>query len=352
MFSLLYLCHPQSTISEIMKKSKIVFLLFLFLTQYMNAQNSDFDTVLSLGNGEYKKGNYAEAIEYFKQAHKLNRKVDVASYKLALTYLALQDNKNALLYSGNILDKGESYREDAYLINAAAWENLGRKKKAQKTYKKGIKEFPQSYLMNYNLALYLFNIGSLDDAEVFVIRAIELAPEHGSSHLLLSYIMFEKGQCIKSMLPLYYFLLIEQDSDRSLTAYDMLYALWNQGVRNNSRREIKLVEAGFSYSDFGKAELELSLFNSLKNEGETAKGLVDFAGNSKALFRVLKESYLNRSGFWWDNYVDFFLKMEDDNLSEPFSYFISKSRYNEDVLLWLSNHNSEFQRFLNWIELQ
>ena len=338
---------------------KILFVVvLLFATgNFISAQNKDFETIVSRGIAGYEIGNYEEALSFFKQAYKYNKHSDLVSYHLALTHLALNNSEDAAIYSGKLLSKEGEYNEDAYLINGSAWENLGREHRARKTYREGIKKYPTNYLLRYNLALSLFHAKEYDKAQEYAINAVELAPDHSSSHLLLAYIMFDKGERVQSMLPLYYFLLIEQDSERSSTAYELLNALWDQGVRVKGQRDIKLVKAGFHYNDFGAAELAISLIKAGEDKvdlesvyGEDNQ-LINFANNNKTLFKILGESAIDKSGFWWEFYVNFFTKLEKNDLSEPFSYFISNCKYKEDVLLWLSDNHKEFQRFTAWMEV-
>ncbi len=323
----------------------------------VDAQKHDLETIISRGVSEYEVGNYEDALNFFKQAYKYDKSSNIACYELALTYLALNENESAAMFSGKLITRDEEYQEDAYLINGSAWENLGREHRARRIYKEGIKKYPGNYLLRYNLALSLFNAKEYDEAQEYAISAIEIEPKHGSSHLLLAYVMFDKGERVQSMLPLYYFLLIEQDSDRSTTAYELLTSLWNQGVTLQGRRDIMLVKAGYKYSEFGPAELAISLMkvserNSKKEELEsTTDELISFAKNNQSLFKFLTESSVDKDGFWWEFYVNFFTKIEQNNLSEPFSYFISSCKHNEDVLLWLSDHHKEFQRFTAWMEV-
>lgn len=340
-------------------KRKYILGLLIIISHVLFAQSDDFETIMSNGISDFGRGHYDEALTWFNQAYKLDKGSNKVCYELATTHLALNNNEDAVIYSGKILVKGGGYKEDAILINGSAWENIGRRKRAQKIYRQGIKEYPDSYLMHYNLALSLFKDKDYDNAQKYTIKAIELYSAHASSHLLLSYIMFDKGERIKSMLPLYYFLLIEQDSERTTTAYDLLSTLWDQGVRKNGQREIQLVNAGFQHSEFGKAELAVSLIRTseLSNSEDEASSLynnrlINFAQNNKTFFKILAESSNDKYGFWWEFYVNFFTKLEENNLSEPFSYFISSCRYNNDVLLWLSDNHQEFERFTAWMEVQ
>ena len=342
-----------------MKKIKLlVLLLFVCAVGKSKAQSVDFETIMSRGLSDYETGKYEDALSWFKQAYKLDRKSDVACYQLAMVHLALQDYTNAAIYSSKVIDRKSELSEDAYLLNGSAWENLGRNKKARRIYNEALKKYPSNYLAHYNLALSLFNEKESDKAQEHVIRAIEIYPAHASSHLLLAYIMFDKGERVQSMLPLYYFLLLEQDSDRSSTAYELLSSLWSQGIRQKGQRDIQLVKAGFKYDEFASAELAVGMIKASENirkEGESKFSnaiLVRFAENNETLFKILEESSKDKYGFYWDFYVKFFKKIQKNNFAEAYSYFISSCRYNDDVLLWMSGHHKEFYAFTTWMQAQ
>ncbi len=338
----------------------LIFIFFLNSYGQINAQSTDFDTIMQKGVSDYETEKYESALSYFKQAFKLNRHSNKACYYLSLAYMALDNYPDAATYSAKVISRDGEYIEDAYLVNASAWDNLGRHKKATKIYKQALKKWPTNYLLHYNMALSFYNDKKYIKAQEYATNAIEIYPAHASSHILLAYIMFAQGERIQSMLPLYYFLLLEPKSDRSTAAYELLNNLWNQGVRQKGQRDIQLVQAGYKYDDFASAELAISsikasenLENSKKEETPTDNNLlVQFAHNNNALFNILEETSQDKNGFWWDFYVNFFSKLQRNKLTEPFSYYISTSRYNTDVLLWISGHPAYFQKFSTWMEAQ
>ncbi|SMO79702.1 Tetratricopeptide repeat-containing protein [Saccharicrinis carchari] len=335
-------------------------LLFISSFGQLFSQSSDFETILTRGISDYETGRYENALSWFTQAFKLKRESNKACYYLSLAHLALENNEEAATYSAKVIKRGGKYSEDAYLVNATVWANLGRNKKARRIYNQALKKYPTNYLIYYNLAFSLHNDKNFEKAQEYATMSIELHPAHASSHLLLAYIMYAQGERVQSMLPLYYFLLLEPESDRSKAAYELLTNLWNQGIRQKGQRDIQLVAAGFHYDDFAQTELSISLIKAAKNiqnernEAPTSRNnlLVEFAQNNNAFFTILEEASDNKDGFWWDFYVNFFSKLKKNNLNEPFSYYISASRYNDDVLLWMSANMAQFKRFTSWMENQ
>ncbi len=323
-------------------------LFSLFTVFNLFGQSSDFDVLISKGTAEYDQGKYSEALEYFKQAYKLDKKSKKACYQLALGYLAVGENENAAIYSGKLMDDENEYRKDAYLLSASAWANLGREYKAKKMYEEGLKLYPSSYLLHYNLALNLNDLKEYDKALFHAESAIELKPDHSSSHLLLAYIMNNKGERIQSMLPLYYFLLLEPSSNRSVTAYEFLERLWNQGVSAKGQKDIRLAKAGFSYNDFAQVELALSKDTIEPLPKDPLEKLVH---NTKSLFKILSQMSDGKKGIWWEFYVSFYNTLEKEDLTEAYSYYISNCKYNKAVQIWGGKHSGDFQRFMDWAKL-
>lgn len=344
-----------------MKTNKLLpFLLFILSFGQLNAQHSDFETVLMHGLSDYESGEYKNALSWFQQAYKLNRQSNKAAYYVALTHLALDNNVDAATHSSKVIKRKGDYCEDAYLVNATAWSNLGRKEKAFKILTEASKKFPDNYLIYYNLALTLYKDKNYAKAQEFAIHTIDMYPANAGSHLLLSHIMFAQGERIQSMLPLYYFLLLEPQGQRSANAYDLLINLWNQGMRQKGQRDIQLVKAGYKYGDFAQSELSLSLIETSQNIKTDNLSttpthnitLGQFGNRNNALFDILEEASKHKSGFWWDFYVSFFSKIKNNKLTAPFSYYISASRYNDDMLLWMSENESHFNEFATWMEAQ
>ncbi len=329
-----------------LKNKSIGFIFFCLLAVFnLYGQSTDFDVLISKGTTAYDQGKYPEALEYFKQAYKLDKKSEKACYQLALGYLAVGENENAAIYSGKLMDDENDYRKDAYLVNASAWENLGRQFKAKKMYEEGLKLYPSSYLLHYNLALTLNDLKDYDKAMDHVEAAIALKPDHASSHFLLAYIMNNKGERIQSMFPLYYFLLLEPSTERSVRAYEFLELLWDKGLSAKEQKDIRLAKAGFSYNDFAQVELTLS---EAKKQSDSKVPLEKFVNNTESLFHILSEMPEDKKGIWWEFYVKFFNTIQRGNLTEAYSYYISNCKYNEEVKIWSGDHIDDLQRFMEW----
>lgn len=337
-----------------MKKIRFLMIALALISFNTLAQDSKIDEYISEGIELYEEGKYKEAINAYKKALKLEPKSTVINYEIALTYFALKDYKNTVKYAdAAIAGKGEDV-DKAYIAKGSALDLMNKPDEAIKSYKKGIRENPDSYLIHYNLSLTYFNKGNFKEAEKSAIDAIQINRMHASSHMLLAYIMQSKGNNrAKSLLSLYHFLLLEPTGNRANEAYRMLIALNTQGVERESvgKTTISLDLSEDTDDGFQAAELMISLLeaskNIEKNEGKTEEEL--FYNNTESFFTILGELKDKNKGFWWEFYVEFFYEMAQAKHVEAMSYYISLPKEDGDaVQQWLTDNEARVDALFEW----
>ena len=260
---------------------------------------------------------------------------------------------NAIKHSTIVLKQNSTNQHEAYIVLGSSLDLAGKPTKAIKTYEKGLAKFPNSNLLNYNLALTAYNQKDYNKAEKAAINAIMAKPEHGSSHIVLSVVMQEKGQRVKSLLSLYYFLMLEPNTKRSLMNYNSLKNQLGQGVERKDEMNINVnVPISSSTSDdFGAAEMMVSLLAASRyTEENKDKSDIDFfIETNKGFFSILGELKKDNHGFWWDFYVTKFYDLIQSNNYEAYSYYISQSTNSELVNKWISDNSDKMEQLMEWI---
>lgn len=328
--------------------------LFLLIASDIFGQDDILNELVSQGIEFHDQGKYDEAISKYKAALEIDKKSTLANYELSYTYFVTKQYDDAIKYSTIAIKKNSNNQHESYVVLGSCLDLTGKPSKAIKIYEEGLSKFPNSNLLNYNLSLTCYNQKDFEKAEKAAINAIVAKPTHGSSHLLLSAIMQEKGQRVKSILPLYYFLLLEPNSKRSLINYNSLRNQLGQGVEKKDDKNIN-VNISFSTSsssEFGAAEMMVSLLAASKHTEEN-KGKNDmelFVETNRGVFSVLGELKKDNAGFWWDLYVTkFYDSVQSDNY-EAYSYFISQSTNNELVNNWITGNSDKMQKFTEWMK--
>ena len=327
-------------------------IISLMITSSVYVQNNDLQALISQGVQLHDAGQYKEAIAKYKEALAIDSKSDIVNYEIAYSYFANKQYDEAINYS-NLVVKGKSkFQEEAYMVLGNSYDLSGEYSKAVKSYQKGLSKFPKSNLLHYNLALTYFNNKDLKKAEKSGIEAVKSKPRHASSHLLLSVIMDRQGKRVQSLLPAYYFLMLEPNSKRSLIYYDILLGQLGKGVERTDAKSINISISPNGLDDeFGAAELMVSMYAAKRytDEDSTKNDYVLFAETNKDIFNLLESLKKGNKGFWWEFYVDTFADLVKTNNDEAFSYYISKSKNDEIVNTWMQANTDKLHDFEVWL---
>lgn len=328
--------------------------LCLLIAPNLFGQDDKLKELISQGIEYHDQGKYDEAINIYKAALELDKNSTLANYELSYTYFVTQQYDDAIKYSSIAIKQNSENQHESYIVLGSCLDMTGKPSKAIKIYEEGLSKFPNSNLLNYNLALTCYNQKDYEKAETAAINAIKSKPSHGSSHIILSAIMQEKGQRVKSIMPLYYFLIIEPNSKRSLINYNSLRNQLGQGVEKKDDKNINvnIPFSSSSSSEFGAAEMMISLLAASKHTEEN-KGKNDFelfVETNKGIFSVLGELKKDNVGFWWDFYVTIFYDLVQTENSEAYSYYISQATNNELVNKWISENSDKMQKFAEWMK--
>jgi len=330
----------------------IVFISLILVPLTLTAQLESSAELVKQAVELNEDGSYNRAVKLLTKALKEDKNNLAAKYELAYAYLHTGNAKGAAKYSKQIIRQGDSLKLEAYLLLGAAYDQMDKAKESLKIYDKAVHEFPGNNLALFNLGLSYYNNNNFEMAERSLIRSIDVDHTYAPSHYLLSHVMLRKGETIKAMLSLYYFLLLEQDTERSQEAFDMLVELWKSGV--NITDESKIVSIDRDADDFYKMlDLEIKLkTTSYKNKFEPDERLKVFISNTGMFLDVISQKYKGRVGFWEHTYLDFFKDLYEKKFTNSFAYYISNTKFRPQVLVWLSEHYNEFNRFIKWIEIE
>lgn len=328
----------------------LIVLVLLVGFSFVNAQQSEVDKLLKQGKTLFNHDLHEDAINKYKQAIAFDKKCSEAYYELAYTYLTLLDWDEALHYSRITLGFEDEYWLDAILIYGTVLTNKGNPKQAIREYKRVVKKYPDESLLYYNMAISYHNLKEYDKAEEALKKSIQLNKLHIPSHLMLSSIMKQKGEILKSMLPLYYSLLLESDNDKKQEILSDLQVRWHVSLVQKGKIKMPISKHS-KQSGLLLAESEL---NTLAREVSVNYPEQPFMliNQTVRLLELLAEVQTGEMDFFDIYYVDFFITLFGAGHVESFSYFICSASYNPEVLLWVGDNQSSFSAFINWMELQ
>ncbi|HBU76946.1 MAG TPA: hypothetical protein DEF18_02490 [Muricauda sp.] len=337
-----------------MKIIQTGFLIAIVLFSTTIFAQSEIEAFVQEGIQYHDSGDYEKAIETYQKALKLDPKSTLVNYEIALSYFTKGDHKEAIKYSDVVLKQNEDYLIPAYITKGSSLDMLGKTKESIKLFKKAIKKTDGHYLLHYNLGLNYFKTNDLDAAEENVLKAIELNPNHSSSHLMLAHIHNQKGNSVQTLIAAHYFLFLEPNSNRALEAYAMLQNNFGGNVSKdeNKANTINILLSSNNDSQFGAAELMVSMLEASKsleeNEGKTDDEM--FVQNTEKFFKILGELKKKKDKeIWWTFYTPFFYDLAKSEHLETYCKYISQIG-NENSRKWIAENESQLNEFDKWLK--
>jgi hypothetical protein len=167
--------------------------------------------------------------------------------------------------------------------------------------------------------------------------------------------MNDRGDRVKSMLSLYFFLLLEPNTERSAEALKLLTNLWQKNLEDNPLTPNSVI---ITYNPnkesiaFNTIDLAISSIYA-RNSGLNRPKQNDykfFISNTLSLFSLLGDYNNTISQEPWKSlYIKIYKDLATANLVEPFCYYISSS--NDDILIngWLELNKEKIDIFSNWV---
>jgi tetratricopeptide (TPR) repeat protein len=330
------------------------FLICLFCIPAVQAQKtaSPVDSLIELGISFYDNGNYAEAISRLEMAVKLDKKSMRARYELAQTYVAVGRFKDAISEAEKIIKANEKYQDQAYMVMGSAYDLQNDHETAIKTYRKGLKDFPKTQLLWYNLAITLLNTKAYDQAEEAARKAVALKPTHPGSNLVLGYANYYLGHTTKTVLPILHFLILENNTKRSKAALKLVRDLYHLDAKKDASPNIT-INVPDSNDPFSTIDLAISLSFAAKLVGKDSvkielNDIQSMSVQNQMIFQSLAD--MDRKGLdeTWVFYMDLFSKLQRDGHTETFTYWINNPAEDEKVNAWRKDHKEQVGKFVDW----
>lgn len=323
---------------------KITTALLLLIATLVAAQSTTRqDSLLNIGRMWRDNHNFEMAIDQFLRAGG-----DEAEYEMALTHYYMGKISMALSESKSIAKRGNNFSLDAEVLTALCRESQGFERAAIRIYKNATAQ--GSSRAAYHYAAMLLRKGHRDEAEQWAQKSIMLNKNNADAHLLLATVMTEKNERFKSMMPIYYFLLINNDEEKQRLAYRQLISLWRESAK--AINLIKTCKVPDPFNDAINRQIEQWTTSDSIAKVPAKEQITMLCQQTERLFRYLLETSELNLDFWQVTYTDFFVKFVTRNFVTPYVYYIADAEHHADVLVWTSSETYLFNEFRLWMEAQ
>jgi tetratricopeptide (TPR) repeat protein len=341
--------HKRKTMQRLLLFTFFLSIPFLLLSQTDEEKINQFvqDGIFHHDNKEYEK-----AIAEYNKALELDSKSTLVHYELALTYSEIPDYKKAVSHANKVLKQKNQHMVEAYMVKGNVLDEQGKTKKSIKLFNKALIETQGHYLLNFNLGINYFKLGQINEASNQFISAIKQNQLHGSSHLYLALAQKRKKEVVQSLLPNYYFLLLEPKSERAANAYKLLTETLSGDVSADAvdANQINIVIDGSDDNPYAATEMMIGLLSASMRTKENIDipKEVSFISNSQAILGSLGGLEIPRQDIWTEFYIPFFNKLSSSNHFETFCNYILQG-VNASAEKWCLEHQDEVESFFDWL---
>lgn len=326
----------------------LLLMSFLSLGTLIHAQNTFVDSLIDRAVAWRNNGNAELALRELDALVVTKDVSERALYELALTHMQLNHFTLAIAPAKRVVAMKGAHRVDAALVLAQCYVARGEYKRAERLFKTLNDVAKSDERIPYHLGALYLKMGQHEAAEAEVQKAILLNRGFVDAHLLLSNILLEKGERIKAMLALYYYLLLNNDGGEAELAATQLTQLW----KFSSGRVLAMLNPAASkglYVDASRYINTISPNDSIATlQGAGAISLLN--EHTAELFQFFSEHSGQNFDFYQLVYLDFFTELHNKGYVEPYVYFISDALWHAQVLEWIAGNGQKFNEFRMWME--
>lgn len=285
-------------------------------------------------------------------------------YELAVTLVSLDDCEGAIATA----KRGGTYwsplRGALYMMVGNCLDKLGRPSEALEFLEEAGKLQPDDYMVQYNLALTLFNAQRPASAVECLKRGINANAGHPSSHLLLGAIWQEQGLRIPALMAYCRFLTLEPASPRARLAAAQVQNLVEGTARvelspNNRSIVVQMEDPRKEEGDFSQVLGALSLLQGLfgATQDMVKDGKADegerLATILVSMCRALGDEKISfQETFACATYARYFAQASDKGHAEALSNTILQSAGLKGPGEWLAKgeNKAKANAFREWSE--
>lgn len=339
---------------------KIKTLLLLLFFSGIYAQNpAEAEKLINDGIALHDKGDYSAAINLYNKALEVDKDNVLALSEKAMSLNASGKYDDVLTISKYTISKHPNENlQEIYVYYANALDHLKRVDEALKVYNEGIQKFPDYYQLPFNKGICYANNNNRAEAILCFQQSLKINPKHAGSLNAVGILEMDVNR-IPSILAFSRFLIVEPQTSRSKNNFANLNNLLMQGVKQKEDQSITININSNMLSDstgvkkaddFSQTDLILSMVAGLDFDKKNMKktDVEKFIGKFDVICASLSEGKKENFGFYWENFVPYFLEMKNKKFIEAFAYIVFVNSDSDDVVKWHKKNQGELDKFYAW----
>jgi len=333
-------------------KSLILFSLTLATLNVIAQDKDSVSDLIKQGVQLNDQGKYAEAIDKYNEALKIDPENAQANYELAFSMVSSGKGNDGIPYVEKAIKASNSLQLKAacYDMLGSIYDNDHQTAKAIEAYKNGIQVNPKYQRLYYNLGLTYFRNKQFAEAEANAIEAIKLDPKHGSSLRMYALVTFHQNKRINALMGFCSFLLPNPQSPQAAEAFGNIQHILQGGVLKDGsgRNTIIISSKGNQENEAMNLAISMSVLSG-QNKKLTGMSLLEY--ELKSIFTIAGESAEKNTDktFFAKFFVDYFYKLAKSDNMPAFTRLVSLSANKEVNGKWMSENDQLVKQLNNWL---
>lgn len=347
-----------------MKKRSLLVLAIIFCYLYGAAQDENkANDLINEGIKLHDEGKYAEAVALYKEALAVAADYPRALYEMSYTYYIAGNYDSAIFTGTRLLDikkVPDDILRNEYVTLGSVYDENKQPDKAMKTYKEGIKKFPDFYLLYFNLGITQYLQNQNKEALANFQKALTLKPLHAGTNFGTYKILADDNK-VPAVLAAAMVCIAEQNTKRSVECATFIQNALTPNVKSDSNNKNVTIYIPSSFlsnakeNNFSGAELGLSLMAvSPTDSGEIDNSLQLNTVVNKLSFQLqglcgFLEPGKKNKGFYWKFYAPFFYDLKQNDYSDVLVNLIllNTERTSKN---WISDNQTKVNAFYDWLK--
>lgn len=291
-----------------------------------------------------QEGDTTQTYKYFHAIHPND-----TNYTAALLYeIEILDAQGKYTQSLELADKGIAV-EDAsevnfYISKGNSLLDLERPEEALAVYQKASKKYPFNHLLQYNIAISYLKMEKHNEYVEALKKTISINPFYSHAHVELGSIAISKGKISQALMSYAMSILVDPTSATS----NSILAYINQAVSE----KIEIEKEGYAFPENVDDYSEID--NIITNYVALQKG---YKVKSKADLPIIRQLQVlmetmefdpSDDGYWMQTYVRFYKKLWEEEMFEPFSYYMLRASRNDKHERLVTRKAKKVSKFTTW----
>jgi tetratricopeptide (TPR) repeat protein len=334
-----------------MKTVKILAVFLIFVCNAAFAQtNEDAKALVKEGVQLNDQGKYAEAIEKYNQALKIDPGNIYADFELAYTLFVSGKGTDGIPYLQKVIAANTSLTAGAYDLLGTIYDKNNQKDKAIEAYNAGIKANPGYQRLYYNLGIMYSRYKQYAEAEKCAIEAIKLDPKHASSQRMYALVTFHQNKRVPALLGFCSFILLEPNTARSTEAYNNIQHILQGGVLKDNNGNTTITLSPKDNTETSSQNLSISM-SVISAQQKKLTGMAMLEDELKSIFTITGELTDKKTdkSFFDKFFADYFYKLAQSNDMPAFTRAINPNA--PDNAAWIKDHPQYMNDLYMWVKI-